>query len=763
MTGRQFYLCGMLMIGASLFASGRFSAPAEEADQRDIEFFEARIRPVLVKYCYECHSATSAKIKGSLLLDSRDGLRRGGSSGPALVPGRPDESLLIQALNHQGLNMPPREKLPEEVIADLTYWVKIGAPDPRTETTKTAKDSLSEKGQELWSLRPIQRPSVPRTGNWARSDIDRFILAGLEAKGLKPVADAEPHVLLRRLHYVLIGLPPTPQQVERFQEAASRDRQAAIEQVVDELLASRHFGERWARHWLDLARYADVNGTTAPSAYPEAWRYREYVIHAFNSDKPFDRFVREQLAGDLLPAASPEERAANLVATGYLALFHIIAADRDPEKRKLDVIDEQLDVLGKNFLGISLGCARCHDHKLDPVPTRDYYSLAGIFRSTSNVKGGFGSIDPGSVSLGKMPADAPVWLRGDNVKVMGAQDEKSPRDEPIHYRGEVENRGEVVPRGFPTLVRMKDPPRIPAGQSGRMQLAEWLLSAENPLVWRVIVNRIWHHVFGQGLVRSTDNFGTTGDAPSHPELLDYLALRFREQHRGAFKSFIKELLLTRAWQLSAHADASAVAVDPDNRLLGRANRRRQDAEALHDSLLFVAGRLDVDPPTYTVPAAFKGTGNQGSTVNLTIPEGTLRKRAVYWPVFRKDVPVALDMLSIFDMPVATWPRGTRAVSIVPSQVLFLLNSPMILANAETLAAMLLEDADLTDTARLDQLYLRLFARKPSGEERERALRFLVAFSDRIQKNGTRADDAQRAGWSRLCHTLLIANEFLVVE
>jgi hypothetical protein len=568
-------------------------------------------------------------------------------------------------------------------------------------------------------------------------------------------------VILRRLHYVLTGLPPTPEQVERFRESVIRDRQSAIEKTSDELLASRHFGERWARHWLDLARYADVNGTTAPSAYPEAWRYREYVIHAFNADKPFDRFVREQLAGDLLPAASPEERAANLVATGYLALFHIIAADRDPEKRKLDVIDEQLDVLGKNFLGISLGCARCHDHKLDPVPTRDYYALAGIFRSTTNVKGGFGSIDPGSVSLGKMPADAPAWMRGDNVKVMGAQDEKTPRDEPIHYRGEVENRGEVVPRGFPTLVRMASPPQIPAEQSGRRQLAEWLLHDENPLVARVIVNRIWHHVFGQGLVRSTDNFGTTGELPSHPELLDYLAGRFRAHHRWSFKSFIKELLRTRTWQLSAQADASALAVDPDNRLLWRANRRRQDAEALHDALLFVAGGLDLAPAGYTVPATFKGTGNQGSTVNLPIPEEVLRKRAVYWPVFRKDVPVALDMLGIFDMPVATSPRGSRAVSVVPAQGLFLLNSRLVLANAESLAGQLQDKADLTDAGRIDQLYLRLYARTPSGEERERALRFVAAFADQLPKTGTR--DGRRAGWVRLCHTLLIANEFLVVE
>jgi hypothetical protein len=754
-----------LLVSAGVLGQVPVGGAAEPDD--GVEFFESRIRPVLVKHCYECHSAKAAKIKGGLLLDSRDGLRRGGSGGPVLVPGRPDDSLLIQALNYQGLKMPPKGKLSDEVIADFTHWVRIGAPDPRTEPTQTILESPEEKAKSLWSLKPLTKPSVPavKESAWPLNDMDRFILAGLEAKGLKPAADAEPHVLLRRLHYVLIGLPPTPEQVERFQESARRNRQAAIEQVVDELLASRHFGERWARHWLDLVRYADVSGTTAPSPYPEAWRYREYVIYAFNSDKPFDRFVREQLAGDLLPAASPEERAANLIATGYLALFHVVAADRDPEKLKLDVIDEQLDVLGKNFLGISLGCARCHDHKLDPVSMRDYYALAGIFRSTSNnAKGGFGSIIPSSVSLGKMPADAPVWMRGDNVKIMGVQDEKSPRDEPIHYRGEVENRGEVVPRGFPRLVRMKEPPRIPASQSGRLQLAEWLLHHENPLTARVIVNRIWHHVFGQGLVRSTDNFGTTGDPLSHPELLDYLAWRFREHHHWSFKSFIKELLLSRTWQQSARADAQSLSVDPDNRLLGRANRRRQDAEALHDSLLYVAGLLDLEPATYTVPSTFKGTGNQGSTVNLAIPEATLRKRAIYWPVFRKDVPVALDMLGIFDMPVATSPRGTRAVSVVPSQGLFLLNSPMVLTSAESLATRLLDDEKLhTDAERIELLYLHLYARRPVGPECERALRFVNFFADQLRNAGMPPQDARRAAWNRLCHTLLIANEFLVVE
>jgi hypothetical protein len=748
---RQRYL-SLLLAGMLWFGPFRGFTVADN-DSKALEFFEAKIRPVLVQSCYECHSAKAVKLKGGLLLDSRDGIRKGGDSGPAVVPGAPEESLLIQALRYQGMKMPPKGKLADDVIADFTRWVKIGAPDPRTGTATAPVKQSPDKGKNLWSLQPVRQPAIPavKDAAWPRSPVDRFILSRLEAEKLQPSRDADPHVLLRRIHYVLTGLPPTRGQLEKYQKSAIRNPQSAIAEVVDEQLASPHFGERWARHWLDLARYADVSGSTAPAPYTEAWRYRDYVIHAFNTHKSFERMLREQLAGDLLPAATPEEKAAGQIATGFLALSHLVAADRDPEKRKLDVIDEQLEVIGKAFLGLSLGCARCHDHKLDPVPTRDYYALAGIFRSTNTLKGGgFGTIDPGAVAIGKISPAAPAWLRGENVKVIGAEDDKKPRDEPIHIRGEVDNKGSIVPRGFLTSIAIRETPLIPAHQSGRLQLADWLLSPDNPLVARVIVNRVWHQLFGQGLVRSTDNFGSTGDFPSHPELLDYLALRFREEHRWSFKSLIRELLLTRVWQLSAQADAPALATDPDNRLLGRANRRRQDAEALHDSLFFVAGRLDLEPPTYTVPPDFKGAGNQGSTLNLAIAEDTLRKRAVYWPVFRKDVPVVLDMLSIFDMPVASSPRGNRAVTVVPTQALFLLNSPMLRGNAEALAAKVRGDSQ-TDQARIEQVYLRLYARKPTIGESERALRFLAAWAER--------DTA----WTRLCHTLLIANEFLVIE
>jgi hypothetical protein len=346
--------------------------------------------------------------------------------------------------------------------------------------------------------------------------------------------------------------------------------------------------------------------------------------------------------------------------------------------------------------------------------------------------------------------------------VLGIEEAGPPRDEPIRFHGQVEPTGAIVPRGFPTLLEMTERPAIPSDQSGRRQFAEWLLSEENPLVARVIVNRIWHHVFGQGLVRSTDNFGTTGDPPSHPELLDWLAHRFRRHHAWSVKSLIRELLLTRTWQLSADAGVKAVAADPDNRLQGRASRRRQDAEALVDAIQFVSGRLDLEPAGFTAPK-FSG-GNQASTINLSIPKEILRKRAVYWPVFRKDVPVDLDVLTIFDRPSATVPCGRRPVSVVPAQGLYLLNSSLIQSSAEALAARLQSEAGLvSDADRTEWLYLCLYARAPSDEQRERSLQFVRSLTRELVHQDASPDEAASLAWVGLCHTLLISNELLVIE
>ncbi len=748
------------------------TAPAKpkQANARGLGLFHDYIEPMFKRHCYECHSHEYEEANGGLVVDSRAAMLKGGDLGPSLVPGEPDKSLLLEALVYENdsLQMPPDGKLNQRTIAYVREWIELGAPDPRKSISDDRPAQSGPDASKLWSVQPLTSTSPPAVSDqaWPVGTIDKFVLRELEIEGLNPSEDAAPEVLVRRLHFVLTGLPPTIEETDAFIEAARKNLDEAMSSRVDDLLSRRQFGERWGRHWLDVARYADASGTTAPRPLKQAWRYRDYVIHAFNSDKPWHNFVREQLAGDLTKEDSATKRAEGLVATGFLALSHVLAATRDAETLKLDTIDEQLDVVGKAFLGVSIGCARCHDHKLDPFPTRDYYSLAGVFRSTASYKP---SVSQESLSLDGAEleiADANIapWLRGGKgVKIHSVKDAEKPRDEPIHLRGEVEMTGAVVPRGFPTLVSTIEPLTIPRQSSGRQQLADWVLHEKNSLAWRVIVNRVWHHVFGQGIVRSTDNFGFTGDPPSHPELLDYLAVIFRENHNGSFKSLIREMLLSRTWRQSSIRQSDAYDVDPGNRLLWRANPRRLEAEAVLDSVQFVCGSLDQAQPTTSVVPDFK-VGNQGSTSNLEIPLTTLKRRAVYWPVFRKDVPISMDMLGIFDFPPATAPRGTREVTRVPSQSLALLNNPFVIDCARQLQKSLLKDGSLaSDRDRLRKLYRKLYSRPPSNAEETRALEFLRRFAADLEESAAAKPQAvQSVSWNRLCHTLLVSNEFIVV-
>jgi cytochrome c553 len=363
-------------------------AVAEKPTADQLAFFEKKIRPVLAGQCYQCHSEEAKKEKGSLLLDTRDGIRNGGDTGPAVVPGDPAKSLLLKAIKQTGeLKMPPKSKLPDDVVADFEKWIAAGAADPREGKKATAYKEIDiEKGRQFWAFQPPKPGPVPTPNDaaWPRTDVDRYLLAGLEAKGLKPVADAEPRALIRRLYFDLTGLPPTPEDVEAFAKDPSP---AAFAAVVDKLLESPRFGETWGRHWLDVARYAESSGKTANFNYPHAWRYRDYVIAAFNADKPYDRFIKEQLAGDLLPAANDREKAEHTIATGFLAIGPKALNERNGLQFELDVADEQIDVMSQAFLGITAACARCHDHKFDPIPQKDYYALAGIFRSTETCYG----------------------------------------------------------------------------------------------------------------------------------------------------------------------------------------------------------------------------------------------------------------------------------------------------------------------------------------------------------------------------------------
>ena len=925
------------------------AAPAGRAADQGLDLFEKRVRPLLVEHCYACHSADAKKQRGGLLVDSRDGLLQGGDSGPALVPGKPRESLLLKVVQYSGdLKMPPKGKLPAAAAADLEKWIALGAPDPRgaaVSAGKSAGGMTVEEGRKYWAYRPPQLrplPAVKQT-NWPRADLDRFILARLEAEGLRPAADADRATLLRRVSFDLVGLPPTPEQLDDFLRDPSP---AAFARAVDALLASPHFGERWGRHWLDVARFAESSGGGRSLLFPDAWRYRDYVIDAFNQDKPFDQFIREQLAGDLLPAATPEQRAEQVIATAFLALGPTNYERQDKDILEMDVIDEQLDTLGRAFLGQTIGCARCHDHKFDPIPTKDYYALAGILKSTQTLihdnvskwvelplplagpaaadlkrheaaaaalreqirlakaaekkagkvvatempKGALAAAElpgivlddaqakrvgawksskygayvgegslyddrsmPGEKTLtfipefpqagkyevrlayvahenrapkvpvtilhldgeatvqvnmqqappvdgrfvslgtfrfdrngqwfvlvsnegtkGHVSVDAVQFLPEEAAAVpvkaaaaapqaakdsrqlevelkrllaggpkrplaMSVKDASKIEDCHVCIRGNTHNRGDKVPRGFLQVATPGKAFPLPSRESGRVQLAAWVASAENPLTARVLVNRIWHWLFGTGLVRTVDVFGATGETPSHPELLDYLALQFVREG-WSVKQLIREMVLSRTYQMSSAPRADVAAVDPENRLLGRMHRRRLDAESIRDAILAVSGTLDRRSGGATVRP---GTASEyGYAFDET-------RRSVYVPVFRNRLH---ELFEVFDFADPNLVGGRRTTSTVATQALYLMNSPFVLEQARHAARHAAGEND--DAARLDRAYRAALGRLPSARERELALAFLA---------GSKSDADRAAAWERVHQTLFACVDFRYVN
>ncbi|MDQ3622317.1 MAG: DUF1553 domain-containing protein [Verrucomicrobiota bacterium] len=910
-------------------------------DAGGLEFFEKRIRPLLAERCYECHSG-ERKVKGGLRLDTREGWSKGGDTGPALVPGEPGKSQLLAAVRWEDpdLQMPPKHRLTPAQVGDLESWIKMGAPDPRVSEPSATAATAAVK-TDHWSYQPLQHPAPPavQTAAWPRGDLDRFLLAKLEAKKLRPVPDADRAALCRRVYFDLIGLPPTPEELDAFVADTAPD---AFWRLVDQLLASPHFGERWGRHWLDVARFAESTGGGRTMLLKEAWRYRDYVIEAFNRDRPFDQFIREQIAGDLLPAASLEDRHRQLVATAFLALGPTNYEEQDKKQLRMDVVDEQLDTIGKAFLGQTIGCARCHDHKFDPIPTRDYYALAGILRNTKtftianvanwievalpvppeeekafkehegavaalqekikaaqtvskragkkpepgaksiavkdlpgivvddqeakpvgewkgsrHVSGFIGEqyvtdtakgtgqetltfapmlpkagvhevrlaytpganrasnvpvtifhadgeetirvnqrvippIDGHFVSLGKFPlnansyvllsndgadgyviGDAVQFLPLDNaatpapanaratpesaapVKALEAELKKLQQRGPkrpmtmsvkeedqieearVHIRGSWKNLGTEVPRGFLSVVLRTPAPALPEKESGRRELADWTASAENPLTGRVFVNRVWHWLFGAGLVPTNDNFGTTGEAPSHPELLDWLTRRFIERGWSS-KQLIREIVLSRAYQLSTADDAAALAADPENRLLWRMNRRRLQAESLRDATLAISGQLKRE---LGGPNIASGTANEYGY------QFTDLRRGVYTPVFRNNLP---DLFEAFDFASPNTVTGRRTVSTVPTQALFFLNHPFIAEQARA-AAERMTRMEQEESVRIERAYRETLGREPTSAERALAQRHLGS-----------AANAPEA-WTQLYHALFASLDFRYLD
>lgn len=793
------------------------AAPAAD-DAKAIAFFEAKIRPVLAEHCYKCHSAKTGKSEGNLLLDTRASIRSGGDRGPAVVPGKPDKSVLLAAISHTDpdLQMPPRKaRLPDAVIDDFKTWIKAGATDPRGDAAAVVVPRSHvdiAAGRQFWSFRkPIAAPPpATKDPSWARRPLDRFVLGKLEEAGLAPSPDAEPATLLRRLHFDVVGLPPTPEAVTRFLDRiAAGGLDAALAAEVDALLASPQFGERWGRHWMDVARYAESSGKEANIAFPYAWRYRDYVIDAVNADVPFDRFVTEQLAGDLLPADDPAERARLLIATGFLAIGPKNLDEGNQKQFTANLIDDQIDAVTLAVTANSVACARCHDHKFDPFAMQDYYALAGVFASSrtyfgthvspANRVGGdpmvlprdaelpiyHKSIPPEQVAklkadLAAMKAEKPTTLtdalrifwRSGGIKgqldkvdengqalplAMGVTEATRMTDAPLLDRGEVGKPGQPVPRGFPRVIEIAGAGTIPPAHSGRLELARWLTHPDHPLTARVLVNRVWRHLFGAGLVRTVDNFGTTGERPSHPEMLDHLAVRF-VAGGWSVKALVREVVLSRAYRQSSAFRADAFRADPANRLLWRASKRRLDAEALRDAMLAAAGDLDPARPGGSLVAQVIGDGPISLIgLNSKLPKDLdgSRHRSVYLPVLRDKLP---DVLDLFDFAEPSLVTGDRETTNVPVQALYLMNSPFVLARSQALADRLTREAD-DDGTRLRQAFLLCFGRCPDAAETKLAAAFFERGASLPGDNGPR----QGKLWAAYCQALLAAAEFRNVD
>jgi len=743
-------------------------------------FFESKIRPVLVKQCYECHSQGAKKLGGKLLLDAPSEMIVGGASGPSLIAGKPDESLIVQAVRYDGLEMPPKKRLPDHVVNDFIEWVKMGAPDPRADLPKTTQQAAQEP---LWSLKPISDAQPPKVQNsaWPRESLDAFILAKLEQNNLQPAADAKKAVLKRRLSFDLIGLPPSD----------SSDLSDPPD-YVDSLLNSPHFGEKWGRHWLDVARYAESNGNDGLSrnpSFPHAWRYRDYVIRAFNEDLPYDRFITEQLAGDLLPADTPEQRDRQLIATGLLALGSKPAKAMN-ENFEMDVVADQINIIGSGILGLSIGCARCHDHKSDPIPTRDYYALAGIFKSTEALWGAAAregltapqtplhelqaaakllpraEVEPiiAANKPRKAPAKASFTYAPDAPLAMGVREAKKIEDCKLNISGESKKLGPAIPRGF--LTACGGGALTDVKQSGRLELAHWLTHSHNPLTARVMVNRVWLHLFGEGLVSTPDDFGAYGERPSHPELLDHLAKRFMREG-WSIKKLIRSIVLSRTYQQTSEQPKTKGAPSYDlasggaselsalrSSLFAVHQRRRLDAETIRDAMLSATGALNPQPTTGSL------IQHRDVLINELPPlHQPSTHRSVYLLMLRNSMP---PELTPFNLPDATAITGKRDSSTLATQSLYLLNNNFLVAQSRHFANRV-QKAAVDETQRVQFAYRSALGRSATAAEMQRASDFLRETDSMLVS--TQNDENQRLSdaWAAFCQALLASNELRYVD
>ncbi|MFO0817032.1 MAG: PSD1 and planctomycete cytochrome C domain-containing protein [Pirellulales bacterium] len=809
--------CASLHIGRATIAE----EPAKTAKpvvptREQLDFFESKIRPILVTHCYECHAAGAKIVQGGLRVDSRESLQRGGDSGPAVDPLHPNESRLLRAMKYDEWEMPPKGKLPDSVVQDFETWIRMGAPDPRsaetgdTPATRGKPRATVDEGREHWAFRPVSDPPTPTTQEkgWGNDQLDAFVLARLEAAKLRPLPDADRGVWLRRVSLDLTGLPPSVDEIESF---LADDSPAARERVVDRLLASPTFGERWARHWLDLTGYADQVGTSNEVFAEHAWRYRDYLVRSFNEDKPFDRLLVEQIAGDLLPFEGPADRADNLVATGFLLVGDVEIVNPDKLRMETGHIDSQLAKIGTVFMGMTLGCARCHDHKFDPVDLDDYYAMAGTLRNTVSTR----KIDHGiwsGLNVVELPETAEQQA-GRMVRVAAHQqrieqmaderrrlhdEQKSLAEDQAKRRGEIAERlrqleneirhaeffapgvprafavqeaelitdmpiairgnpyapGRTIPRGVMQVARWDGTPEMPRTTSGRLELARWLASERHPLTARVAVNRMWQKLFGEGLVRSVDYFGVRGETPTHPDLLDHLATRWVREGWST-KRLLRTLALSRTYGLSSGHDPMAAELDPDNLLIWRMNAQRLDAESIRDAMLRASGELLRSAGGPSLPLEYlENTGNLAPK-SVNPPSFLLRRfrpeqefvRTLYLPVVRSAQKGPSQLRDAFDFVQPAQIAGQRPQTVAATQALYLMNNPLPRSRAMALSQAI--HAETTDrTERLKQLWLRTFGRPPTPVEYEEASQLLDSLAPPAD------------GWVELSHALLSSNEFI---
>jgi mono/diheme cytochrome c family protein len=733
---RSFLLLSLLALPLGVRA-GETRPERATADRDGLQFFEQHIRPLFVTHCYSCHSREAKKIRGGLLLDSREGWSKGGDSGPALVPGEPERSLLLHAVHYtDDLKMPPKGKLPDRDIELLTRWVRRGAPDPRAAPATPAPRALGvEEGRRHWAFQPLRVTPAPPVadGSWCRTPVDRFVLAKLEAKGLRPNPVADRRTLVRRLYFDLLGLPPAPEEIEAF----VRDPDPhAYEKLVQRLLASPHYGERWARHWMDVARFGESHGYEQDYDRPYAYPYRDFLIQALNANMPYDQFVRWQVAGDELAP----DRPVALAATGFLGggPFPTQLTEAEFESARYDELDDMAGTTGQAFLGLSVGCARCHDHKYDPIPTRDYYRLASTFTTTIRSE-----IDL-TLRPGEKPAKVQVTSEGFEHTKHHADERGFPHFYPQTYflqRGDPNQKQGVATQGFLAVLerngkdesfwRVPPPPGWKRTSFRRAALARWLTDADNGaghLAARVVVNRLWQHHFGRGLVATPNDFGAQGEPPSHPELLDWLADDLI-RHGWRLKR-LHELLVTSAvYRQSGAFDEERARIDRDNRYQWRRTPRRLEAEAIRDAMLETAGLLD---------ARMYGPGNL---------DPAMRRRSVYFFIKRSQL---IPMMMLFDWPEHLTSIGARATTTVAPQALLFLNSPQCRQYGVGLANRVL---GLPAEAAVERAYQLAVGRSPEPIERQRALAFL---------NAGRTDERGRA-LVDFCQALLATNEFIYVD